>query len=74
MHTFKILWILCAWNILHVFYRPGILKHINMKHLAMIVSLIIVFIAVSWKKISFYFITGNSDSFDQMLWKVSPVR
>ena len=31
------------------FYRPGILKHINMKHLAMIVSLIIVFIAVSWK-------------------------
>ncbi|WP_304610040.1 O-antigen ligase family protein [Muribaculum intestinale] len=46
------------------FYRPGILKQINMKHLAMIVSLIIVFIAVSWKKISFYFITGNSDSFD----------
>ena len=46
------------------FYRPGLLKQINIKHLTMIISLIVVFIAVSWKKFSFYFITGNSDTFD----------
>lgn len=48
-------------------YRPGILRHVNLKHLAMVLSLCVIVIAVAWNKISYYFITGNSDVFDPNL-------
>ncbi len=48
-------------------YRPGILQHVSLKHLAMVLSLGIIVIAVAWNKISYYFITGNSDVFDPNL-------
>lgn len=46
------------------FYRPGIMKHVNFKNFILIVLLLLLIFAVSWKKIEYYFITGNSDSFD----------
>ncbi|MBD5266772.1 MAG: hypothetical protein HDS41_01090 [Bacteroides sp.] len=45
-------------------YRPGIMKHVNFKNVILIVLLLLLIFAVSWKKIEYYFITGNSDSFD----------
>lgn len=45
-------------------YRPGILKNFNIKHAALIVSVIAVFIGVGWSKFEFYFIKGSSDIFD----------
>lgn len=49
------------------FYRPGLLKHLNIKHVTMVLSLFVLVVAVAWKKISYYFITGNSDVFDPNL-------
>lgn len=45
-------------------YKPGMLKKVTIKHLATITFLIILFVAVAWRKFSYYFITGNSDTFD----------
>lgn len=45
-------------------YKPGMLKAFNFKHALLLIAVIAVVIAVSWNKISYYFITGNSDSFD----------
>lgn len=45
-------------------YKPGILKNLNFKHLALVVALIAVFIGVGWSKFKFYFIEGASDVFD----------
>ncbi len=45
-------------------YKPGVLKNFNIKHALLLVAVVAVVIAVSWNKISYYFITGNSDSFD----------
>lgn len=45
-------------------YRPGILRHFKLKHAILIISLCLIVIAVVWKKFSYYYITGNSDTFD----------
>lgn len=47
-----------------IFYHPGILKNFKMKHLIGVLSLCILIIAVSWNKFSYYYLTGNNDSFD----------
>lgn len=64
MHTFKILWILCAWNILHVFLQTRYIK--TYKHETFGYDCFSYHSVHSriLEKISFYFITGNSDSFD----------
>ena len=49
------------------FYRPGLLRHVNIKHMAMVLSLCIIVVAVAWNKITYYFITGNSDILDPNL-------
>ncbi len=46
------------------FYKPGIMRHLNFKRFMLIVLLFGLILAVSWKKIEYYFITGNSDTFD----------
>ena len=46
------------------FYKPGMLRNLQLKHVIMIVVLFAIIILASWNKISFYFITGNSDTFD----------
>lgn len=45
-------------------YKPGTFKSFNLKHLLVSLSLLATVIAVGWKKFSFYFLTGASDSFD----------
>lgn len=45
-------------------YRPGILKNFNIKHAALIISVIAIFVGVGWRKFEFYFIKGSSDIFD----------
>lgn len=45
-------------------YKPGILTHVKLSHALIVCSLCCIFIAVAWKKISFYFITGASDTVD----------
>lgn len=45
-------------------YKPGMMKNFNFKHGLLIISVIATVIAASWNKISYYFITGTSDSFD----------
>lgn len=45
-------------------YKPGMMKHLNFKHFMLILSLLLLILAVGWNKIEYYFITGNSDTFD----------
>ena len=45
-------------------YRPGMLSNLTPRHMAIIAGLIILVALVAWKKFNFYFITGNSGSFD----------
>ena len=45
-------------------YRPGVLKHFSLKHGLILTALCIIVIAVVWKKFSYYYITGNSGTFD----------
>lgn len=45
-------------------YRPGMLRKFNIMYALVIVLVIGVFVAVSWSKFSYYFITGNSETFD----------
>lgn len=45
-------------------YKPGMTKHLNFKYFMLIVSVLILILAVSWNKIEYYFLTGNSDTFD----------
>ncbi|MDE6782228.1 MAG: hypothetical protein K2J17_00765, partial [Paramuribaculum sp.] len=47
-----------------LFYRPGILKHLTFKHLIIMIILIGAVLAATWHKISFYFLQGNTDTFD----------
>ncbi len=46
------------------FYKPGIMKHLDFKRFMLIVLLLVLILIVSWEKIEYYFITGNSDTFD----------
>ena len=45
-------------------YKPGIMRHLNFKHFLIIVSILLLTAAVSWNKFQYYFLTGNSESFD----------
>lgn len=47
-----------------LFYKPGITKHITPKHIISVTAVLLLVVAVSWKKIEYYFITGNGDTFD----------
>ncbi len=46
------------------FYRPGMLKGFQPKHIAMVLIALTLTLAVSWQKIAYYFLSGNSESFD----------
>ncbi len=45
-------------------YKPGILRNFSLKHAIMLTVLVATLLAVSWHKIQYYFISGNSDTFD----------
>lgn len=45
-------------------YRPGIMRHITPGRVIGMLVVCALVIAVSWHKIEYYFITGNSESFD----------
>lgn len=45
-------------------YKPGMMKHLNFKHFMLIISLLLLVLAVGWSKFEFYFIKGDSDTFD----------
>lgn len=45
-------------------YRPGMFRHLTFYHVIAVVMVVALVIAVSWNKFSYYFITGNSDTFD----------
>lgn len=45
-------------------YRPGMFRKINMKQVLIVAAVIAAVVAVSWSKFSYYFLTGNSDTFD----------
>lgn len=45
-------------------YKPGMMRHLTTKHLIVMLVLGAGVIAVAWNKISFYFLTGNSGTFD----------
>lgn len=45
-------------------YRYGMMKAMNFKYAFVIASVMLLFIAVSWGKIEYYFLKGNSDTFD----------
>lgn len=45
-------------------YKPGMTRNLSARHFILIVSVLVIFIAVAWQKFSYYFLTGNSDSFD----------
>lgn len=47
-----------------LFYRPGTFRSFNFKHLTVILAILGLVISVGWSKFSFYFLTGNSDTFD----------
>lgn len=47
-----------------VFYRPGVLRKLNLKHLMAFIALGLLIVFVSWNKFSYYYLTGNSDTFD----------
>lgn len=45
-------------------YRPGMLRNFNVKHAITISVICIGALAASWGKIQYYFLSGNSGSFD----------
>lgn len=45
-------------------YRPGMVRNLNLKRAAILLVCFALVLIVSWKKINYYFITGNSDTFD----------
>lgn len=45
-------------------YKPGIMRHFTLKHTIGFVALFLIVLAVSWHKIQYYFLTGESGSFD----------
>lgn len=46
------------------FYRPMMLKSVKTSHVIIVSIFVICFIAATWHKIQYYFITGASDTFD----------
>lgn len=47
-----------------LFYKPGILRHFNVKHAIITVFIGIGVLATTWNKIQYYFLQGNSETFD----------
>ena len=45
-------------------YRPGMFRKVSFKQVCIIIAVVAVVLLVSWRKISYYFLTGNSDTFD----------
>lgn len=45
-------------------YRPGLFKHIRIKHIIVFTLALAMMFAVSWNKIEYYFIAGSGDTFD----------
>ena len=45
-------------------YKPGMMRNFKLQHALLIIVVLGLVVAASWSKISFYFITGNSDTFD----------
>lgn len=45
-------------------YRPGVLRHLTLTRLIGLLMIAGLVIAVSWHKIEYYFLTGNSGTFD----------
>jgi len=45
-------------------YKPGMLRKFSMKYALLLIAVIGIFIAVGWDKFTYYFITGNSETFD----------
>lgn len=46
------------------FYRPGVMRHFTIAHLVSLMLICGCVLAVSWNKINYYFLSGNSGSFD----------
>ncbi|WP_295730153.1 hypothetical protein [uncultured Muribaculum sp.] len=76
--AFSVIWLCCGLAcgrskyygefILTIFfiflYRPGMLKMVKPGYVATLILLSVILIAAIWHKFSYYFILGNSDTFD----------
>ncbi len=49
------------------FYRPGMFKGFQPKHIVMTLMALLLTLAVSWQKITYYFLSGNSETFDPQI-------
>ena len=47
-----------------LFYKPGICRNLNFKHILTLIILSLLVIGATWNKFSYYFLQGESDSFD----------
>jgi len=47
-----------------IFYKPGTFSKFSIKHALIAVAIFFSCIAVTWNKIQYYFLQGNSESFD----------
>ena len=56
------LYVLCLFFLFY--YKPGIMKSVNFKHVLTVLSVVALVVLVSWNKISYYFLTGAGDKFD----------
>ena len=45
-------------------YRPGMVRHLSLKYAVVLLVGVAMVIVVAWQKISYYFIFGNSNTFD----------
>lgn len=45
-------------------YKPGIFRKFNVKHAVVVIALITLIFTATWGKIQYYFLTGNSNTFD----------
>ncbi len=46
------------------FYKPGTFRHFKPYHAVVLLIIAVGVLAATWNKIQYYFLTGNSDSFD----------
>lgn len=52
------------------FYKPGVMKRFNVKHAIAMVVMVGIILAATYNKIEYYFLKGNSDTFDpEMVYK-----
>lgn len=47
-----------------LFYQPGICRNLNYKHILTLIILSLLVLGATWNKISYYFLQGESNSFD----------